>query len=256
MVITKHKYQFGFSSIHRDSMYDIVMREQKAKKILSVLNDFYSENLRILSVLDMGCSTGIISNMLSRRFGKVVGIDIDKSAVEYAKGNYRCGNLEFAVCDAMSTGFLDESFDVVICAHVYEHVPSPSLLIYEIDRLLKAGGVCYFAAGNRLNLIEPHYSLPLLSLIPKPLANIYLRILRRGEFYYENLLTFWGLKKLVSKFDVIDYTLKIIENPRKYCATEIIQPGSFKQEVLIRLVKIAYWLCPTYIWLLKKKKNT
>jgi len=237
-------------------MYDIVMREQKAKKLLSVLDDYYSQNLKILSLLDIGCSTGIISHMLSRRFGKVVGIDIDKSAIEYAKENHRSENLEFVVCDAMSTGFLDESFDVVICAHVYEHVPDASLLLSEVNRMLRPRGVCYFAAANRLNLIEPHHKLPFLSIIPKPFAHLYLRIMGKGKYYYESLLTFWGLKKLVSKFDVIDYTLKIIENPRKYCATEIIQPGSFKQEVLIRLVKIAYWLCPTYIWLLKKKKNT
>jgi len=236
-------------------MYDIVSRDQKAKKIISVLNDFYSGGLERFSLLDLGCSTGIIANILSKKFARVVGIDIDKTAIKYANENFSSENLQFAIGDVMCTGFRDEYFDVIICAHVYEHVPDASLLLSEINRILKPGGVCYFAAANRLNLIEPHHKLPFLSIIPKPFAHLYLRIKGKGNYYYESLLTFWGLKKLVSRFSVMDYTLKILEMPQKYSATEMIQPGTFKQKTILHIVKIAYWLSPTYIWLLQKKKS-
>jgi len=251
----RSKYQYGFSDFHRNSMYDILTREQKAKKIISVLNDFYSGGLEGFSLLDLGCSTGIIANILSKKFGRVVGIDIDTSAIKYANENFRSENLEFTIGDAMCTGFTDESFDVIVCAHVYEHVPDASLLLSEINRILKPGGVCYFAAANRLNPIEPHYKLAFLSIIPKPFAHLYLRIMGKGNYYYESLLTFWGLKKLVSGFNVMDYTLKILKMPQKYSATEMIQPGTFKQKMILRIIKIAYWLSPTYIWLLQKKKS-
>jgi hypothetical protein len=121
--------------------------------------------------------------------------------------------------------------------------------------MLRPRGVCYFAAANRLNPIEPQHKLAFLSIIPKPFAHLYLRIMGKGNYYYESLLTFWGLKKLVSGFNVIDYTLKILKMPQKYSATEMIQPGTFKQKMILRIIKIAYWLSPTYIWLLQKKKS-
>jgi len=125
----------------------------------------------------------------------------------------------------MNTGFDNESFDLVICAQVYEHVPDSKQLLAEIKRLLKPNGICYFAAGNRLNLIEGHYKLPFLSVIPKPLAHVYLLILGRGKYYYENHLTYWRLKRLVLQFefDVVDYTAKVIYEPEKYSATEIVR---------------------------------
>ena len=249
----KYEYQCGYSKMHPDVMYDIEMRQQKSKKMLAVLDEYYSGKLEELSVLDIGCSTGIISSYLSQRFASLVGIDIDESAIEYAIKKYPFGNLKFYVRDAMNTGFADESFDVVICAQVYEHIPDSYQLLAEIRRVLKPEGICYFAAGNRLNFMEPHYKLPFLSVIPKPLAHLYLRILKRGKFYYENHLTYWGLKRLVSQFDVIDYTTRIVNDPWEYHATEMVKPNSFKQKVAIQVIRVAYWLCPTYIWLLRKK---
>jgi len=250
-----YKYQFGFSNLHPKEMYDTFGREQKARKALSVLNDYYRGNLEELTVLDIGCSTGIISHYLSDKFKKVIGIDIDNSAIEYARGNWQSQNLEFYVRDGMNTGFDNESFDVVTCAQVYEHVPDSKQLLAEIKRLLKPNGICYFAAGNRLNFLEGHYKLPFLSVIPKPLAHAYLRILGRGKYYYENHLTYWGLRRLISQFDfdVVDYTAKVIYDPKKYSATEMVRQGSFKQKMAILIIKVAYWLCPTYIWLLRKK---
>lgn len=237
-------------------MYDIEMRRQKANKMLAVLEDYYIEGISKLEVLDIGCSTGIIANELSKKFTKVSGIDIDEAAVNYAKETYQNDNLNFSVQDSMNLKFSDQSFDVITCAHVYEHVPESNQLFSEIYRILKPEGICYFAAGNRLSLIEAHYKVPLLSIIPKPLAHIYLRMLKKGEFYYENHLTLWGLRKLVSQFEIKDYTLKVLKNPQKYYATEMVKQESLKQKLAISMLDIAYWLCPTYIWLLRKSKNT
>ena len=105
--------------------------------------------------------------------------------------------------------------------------------------------------------MEAHYRLPFLSIIPKPCAHLYLRLCGKGKLYSENLSTYWRLKKLVdiSNFKLIDYTFKIIDQPLRYSAEEIIIPGSFKQKILREVIKSAYWLCPTYIWLLKNKKK-
>ena len=122
----------------------------------------------------------------------------------------------------------------------------------EIFRILNSKGVCYFAAGNRLNVIEPHYNLPFLSILPKPLAHMYIRASGKGNLYYEKHRSYWGLKKLVKNFKCIDYTQKIIEEPKKFHAEYMIAPNTKKARLAGLMIKYAYWLSPTYIWLLRK----
>ena len=237
-------------------MYNIEKRTQKGNKTLTVLFDYLAKENKDpakLNILDIGCSTGFMTRLYGENFREAVGIDIDEQAIQFAAEHNSSENIKYHISDSMNTNFDDKSFDVISCTHIYEHVPNAGKLISEIYRLLKNGGICYFAAGNRLTLIEGHYRLPLLSVFPKPLAHLYLKILRRGTFYYENHLTFWGLKKLVSSFEINDYTLKIIEDPEKYHATEMIKPNSIKQRIFLRLLKAAYFISPTYIWVLKKK---
>ena len=56
----------------------------------------------------------------------------------------------------------------VVCNHVYEHVPDAAALMRDVHRVLRSDGVCYFAAGHTLQLIEPHYRVPFLSWFRVP----------------------------------------------------------------------------------------
>jgi ubiquinone/menaquinone biosynthesis C-methylase UbiE len=136
---------------------------------------------------------------------------------------------------------------------MYEHVPDADQLLKEIRRILVPGGVCYFGATNRLKVIETHYGrLPFLSYLPKPLANLYLRILGRGHRYYENLYTYWTLKKMCREFQVTDYTQAVVREPERYRASDALEPGSLQQRLALIVLHSAYWFFPGYIWLLTK----
>ena len=246
-------YRPHFSSKFSEVVYDRQGREKKAKTIVAVLGDFLQNDLQSLWLLDIGSSTGIIADYLSNFFGMVAGIDIDAPAVLYAGDKYSKENLAFTIGDALHLHYQNEIFDVVICNHVYEHVAVAKQLMREIQRILKPGGVCYFAAGNRLNLNEPHYNLPFLSVVPRALADLYFRTAGKGPFYPEKLLTYWGLKSLVRDFKVNDYTKKIIENPQRYHADYMIRRGTAKARLAKLITQYAYWLCPGYVWLLTKK---
>ena len=246
-------YQHDFSSLHGDSMYDKEARERKANTMIRVLShNFGEENIAQMSLLDVGSSTGIIDNYLSRAFAEVTGIDIDTMAVEHAKKAFANESLHFCTGDAMSLDFPDNSFDVVICSQIYEHVPDARQMMDQIFRVLKPEGVCYFAAGNRLSIEEHHYKLPFLSVIPRPLGHLYLRMAGKGSYYYEKHLSYWGLKSLVASFDIIDYTGKVINDPEGFDVAYMLEPGSRKQKLAQFIVQRLYWLCPGYIWLLKK----
>jgi ubiquinone/menaquinone biosynthesis C-methylase UbiE len=246
----EYQYQYNYSDRHT-ILYNNDERQQKANKIISVLKDYVKGNLKDLKLIDVGSSTGIMTSLLSEYFSETVGIDIDEKAVKFAKDNFENDHLHFSVHDCMNIDFADNSFDVVNCSHIYEHVPDSKRLMSEIHRILKPGGICFFAAGNRIIFIETHYKLPLLSVMPKWMSHKYIKLFKKADFYYENLLTYWGLKKLVSNFEVTDYTRDVIKNPTKFYATEMIK-NKFTRSIFLIILRIAYWACPTYIWVLKK----
>lgn len=251
-MVERRAYQNNFSKLFSEAVYGRQSRERKGKTILAVLRDFSGDDFRSFSILDVGCSTGIMANYFSDYFGAVVGIDIDEPAVQYARENFAKDNIEFNVGDALDIRYPKDSFDVVICAHVYEHVPDADRLMTEIHGVLKPGGVCYFSAGNRLTVKEPHYNLPFLSVMPRYFAHHYMRITGKGKFYYEKHLSYWGLKRLIRNFERIDYTKRIIENPELFYADYMIKPGTMKSTLAKFIVNYAYWICPSFIWLLRK----
>ena len=246
--------QYAFSQEHASTVFNASLRRQKALKTLAVLED-YLHDLSSLDALEIGSAAGYCTIHYAARLRHISAVDIDLGAMQHALQHNPARNVDYLVMDAQHLAFPDAAFDIVICMHVYEHVPDAAALMAEIDRVLKPGGVCYFTAGNRLSLIEPHYRLPLLSVLPKPLSHLYLRLLHRGTYYYENHLTYWGLKKLVVGFENVDYTVRVVKNPEQFGATEVITPRSLKQKFSILFLKVAYWLCPTYLWLLKKSKS-
>lgn len=242
-------YQRSYAAT-KSQMYDQRSRVQKAIRMIKTLEDYLGkDNLSKLSLLDIGSSTGIITNSLAPFFKKVVGIDIDKGAIEYAKKTFQRGNLTFEQGDSMKLKFASYSFDVVICAQIYEHVPDPQKLFQEIYRVLKPGGVCYLAAVNKFWPIEPHYNLPFLSFLPKALANYYVRLTSKGNSYYETLLSYWQLKNLTKDFIRNEYTEKILKNPSEF-GYNIPNLGIFSY--------LGKYFAPTLFWILVKpdSKNT
>ena len=76
----------------------------------------------------------------------------------------------------------------------------------------------------------------------------------KGTHYHERHLTYWGLKRLAHAFEVIDYTKKIVAAPDFFQTDYMLRENSVKTRIARMVVRGAYWLCPGYIWLLKKPK--
>ena len=101
-------------------------------------------------VLDVGCGNGGISLLLAdlRPDLSILGMDYESKPLEgastYAARN-GLKNLTFEQGDAHNLKYEDESFDAVLCQTVLTHVRDAQMVIKEMTRVLKRGGV-FFAA--------------------------------------------------------------------------------------------------------------
>ena len=112
------------------------------------------------SVLDIGCGAGHGSNMLSKKYKKVYGVDISEEAIEYAKKNWASDNTEFVVGSAMDIPFPDNSFETVSAFEVFEHLNDWRKFLSEIKRVLMPGGVVYISTPNK-TLYSPGTKKPI-----------------------------------------------------------------------------------------------
>lgn len=243
-------YQHDYSHDNLE-MHSSEGRRRKAATMHRILDEALGPSrLAGASVLNLGCSTGFIDEFLAPHVRTVMGVDIDQPAIDLAKGRCTAGNVRFQVDDAMALTFSDATFDVVICSQVYEHVPDPARMIREIHRVMRPGGVCYFAATNRWAVMERHHHLPFLSWLPSGLADRYVRLFKRGDAYYERHLGYRDLLRLVSDFKLDDYTVRVLSEPTRYAAAYMLSPGR------VWVARLAYngfrSLFPGYIWLLWK----
>lgn len=217
---------------------DTKKREAIGKQILQILT-IHCGKITYKKILDFGCSSGVITNILAREAKTVIGIDIDKKAILRARKNYKRNNLKFKCTKSIKTNFRSNSFDIIIANQIYEFVEDDDLLMKEIYRLLRLNGICFFGARNKYAIIEAQYNIPFLSWLPMNLMG-----------YVGRYRSFWSLKQLVSNFKIHDYTFKILKDPRKY--------GFFKLEKyrwLTKILPLSYLipLTPNYIWILQKK---
>jgi 2-polyprenyl-6-hydroxyphenyl methylase/3-demethylubiquinone-9 3-methyltransferase len=104
-----------------------------------------------LTVLDVGCGGGILSEEFARLGCHVTGVDPALPSLETArrhaeqqgyKIDYRQGRGE-------SLPFPGGSFDVVACCDVFEHQDNLKAVIQDIARVLVPGGILFYDTLNR-----------------------------------------------------------------------------------------------------------
>lgn len=227
-------------------------RSQKSEKILSILYDFLGPDLKRYTCLDVGCSNGGISHSIAAHFKSIVGIDVDRPAVILANSSNQNENSAFAFASGHDIPFPTGTFDVSICAQVYEHTTDQQALAREIWRILRPGGICFFSGPNRLAVVEEHYWLPFLSWLPRPLSNLYMRIFQRGNFYDAYPLYYWQIRKLWQPFVIYDYTFRLIESPHLFGMDRYAEKIAWISKLPGWIIRALTPFYPNYNWILQK----
>jgi len=96
------------------------------------------------TVLDIGCSIGILLSKFKERGCKIYGADLSDYAKEYGdKYGY-----EVYIGKIESAPIPEDTFDLITNTNVLEHVAQPVPYMKKILRLLKPGGLAYFNVPN------------------------------------------------------------------------------------------------------------
>ena len=104
------------------------------------------EQQRPSKVLDLGCGTGFFCLQIQEATGAMVcGVDISSEATKVAMSR----GIDARQCDVnQGLCFEDESFDLVFCGEIIEHVFDPDYLLDEIERVLVPSGHLVLSTPN------------------------------------------------------------------------------------------------------------
>lgn len=87
------------------------------------------------TVIDIGCSAGYGSNILSHQARHVWGIDVNQEALDFAKHMYERPNLSFDFLDLENPPERPISpFEVVVMIEVLEHLPNYEMGLQTVKR--------------------------------------------------------------------------------------------------------------------------
>jgi 2-polyprenyl-6-hydroxyphenyl methylase / 3-demethylubiquinone-9 3-methyltransferase len=103
------------------------------------------------SVLDLGCGRGFYANAISKLGNnkiQVTALDNNYKYLEVAKKSSQNTKIKFIEGDAENTGLSSNKFDVIICSELLEHVDNDNLVLNEVYRITKPGGVLLISVPN------------------------------------------------------------------------------------------------------------
>lgn len=144
-------------------------------------------------VLDIGCGGGILTESLAKAGAIATGIDMSADAIRVAAQHAKQSGLTIQYQQIRTEEFAQlhaNTFDVITCMEMLEHVPNPVAIIQAASQLLKPNGFIFFSTINRTlksffsAIIGAEY---ILNLLPKGTHHY-------AEFIRPSELTQWAEK--------------------------------------------------------------
>ncbi len=202
---------------------------RKAQQIHAVLRHFLRiDDMSDLTCLHLGCTGGEITKEISSSFKHTTGLDIDLESIQFAHSNYGTPDKTFLLGDAAALPFAAQTFDVVICNHIYNYVHFPEHMMAEIERVMTCNGCCYFAATQ---------------------------FAHDAAGYPTRNLDYFRLRKLLRNFDIKDYTINVLTAPQTFQ----MRMGGLLPNIARRLPRAILSLLlpifPSFIFVLKRKNQ-
>jgi ubiquinone/menaquinone biosynthesis C-methylase UbiE len=176
-------------------------------KVYKFLEQFAKDK----DVLDIGCGTGYGTAYLRTVAKTIVGIDISKSAIRFARKRYP--ETRSLVMDAHSLALQSRSVDLVVSTENFEHLADQEKSLQEVIRVLRPDGLCFIATPNR-------------------------DVRSRNNPYHTHEFTACELRALLSRyFDDVEVWPSMLQSPDP---TSLVMPNAKDSTVFGLPVDVAY----------------
>ena len=162
------------------------------------------------TVLDCGAGEGYGPALLAPEAALVVGMDYSAEASRFAATRYGgAGNLCFLQGDAGALPFATDSFDILCCFQVLEHLEDATSFLFESRRVLRPDGHLLLTTPNRLAAgtgPNPHHVLEYSrNELQELLEDVYADVTVRGVFGSERVMRYRARnQKLVQRLLWLD----------------------------------------------------
>lgn len=126
-----------------------------------------------LKAIDIGCGGGILSESLAKCGANTTGIDLSSKALKVAKLHAleTQTSIQYELISAEEMAEKNpDTFDLVTCMEMLEHVPDPRSVVKAAASMAKPGGILFFSTLNRnlksylMAIIGAEY---VLNILPK-----------------------------------------------------------------------------------------
>ena len=181
-----------FKPLHKFNPIRISYIKDNIIKTLNLKNK--EKPLEKISILDVGCGGGLLSEPMKKLGAEVVGIDASEKNIQIAKLHAKKNNLEIDyLCTSPENFTKKMKFDVVLNMEIVEHVEDIDFFLKSSAKLLKKGGIMFVAT---LNKTLKSYVFAIIG------AEYILRWLPIGTHEWEKFVKPKDLIKTLEKYDL------------------------------------------------------
>ena len=164
---------FSFEwNAHRLTQLDSANGSRESEDRFAATMDFPLGDLHSKVVLDVGCGTGRIAEVVLKHGGTVVGVDLSY-AVDAAFTNMgRHPRMHILQADVFQPPLRAGQFDLIYSLGVLHHTPDPRRAFGSLVRLLKPGGkiaITLYSAYNRAYVLATQFWRTFTARLPRRL---------------------------------------------------------------------------------------
>lgn len=172
------RWRKGYDRWREDRLWQ---EETQAKRLRLVARE--TGALAGATILDIGSGMGGFLVAAARHGAVAVGVEPNAAYCEMTR--LRAARYGLPPTVARGYGehlpFAAGTFDAVLAQDILEHVHDPMAVLAEIRRVLRPEGVALVTAINRFAWRDPHYHLPAINWLPRPLAERVITIAGRAK---------------------------------------------------------------------------
>ncbi|NVM03222.1 MAG: methyltransferase domain-containing protein [Candidatus Helarchaeota archaeon] len=130
--------KYNQTAKHYDKRYNSI-QNLKFNSIFKKMKEFKTN-----IVLDLGCGTGLLFDLIKNNTNLLVGMDISKKMLNIALKREKNNNLHLVCADADFLPFRKNIFSTIFSITVLQNLPNPVFSINEVSRVCKNGGLTIF----------------------------------------------------------------------------------------------------------------